>query len=639
MLESLFSPVSIGTLELPNRVVMPPMTTRYADDEGYATDTTVNYYRERARGGTGLLIMEGTQPVQKLPKRHHITDDKYIPALQRVTDAVHEAGGLITSQLLPHRGTDDELNPLAPSPLTTPDGEDVPAITKDGLQELIEEYGEGARRAYEAGFDAIEIHGATGYLLQMFMSPATNHRGDEYGGSLENRTRFARELLQVTRENTSDSFPVWFRICGNEFFDDGIDPAEANRIAKRLAEAGSDAIHVRSGHIFDTTKLVMSGYEPRGVYLDHAERIRQDLDVPLIGNGRINDPEFANDAIADGKADLVSMGRAHIADPHFVRKAKAGNLDRIRRCVGDLKGCRDLVNGNPVTCTVNVMVGREGEEIPDAETPKTVAVVGGGPAGLETARWAAKRGHSVTVYEREDEIGGQLRWGQHAPGKHEYVELLRFFRAELEAYGVDVRTEHEVTTNELSAAEADEVVIATGSGPVIPSIEGISGGIAADRVTTPELLLADETSAYDTPVVYGGTEIGCDVAEYIGERGIDVTIVAPETLVQERLSEEEFVLQTTSRDKILKRLDANDHISIRREARLTAIAEDHVTVTQDGETLELDCDKVILAQAREPERNLDPSAIDVPVRVIGDADAVGGLYSAIHEGADVGQAL
>jgi 2,4-dienoyl-CoA reductase-like NADH-dependent reductase (Old Yellow Enzyme family)/thioredoxin reductase len=632
MLDSLFDPVSIGSLDLPNRVVMPPMVTRYASEDGYVTDRSREYFRERARGGTGLIVFECTYPCERHPQRHWLIDDSYVDGLSSVVDAVHADGGTLAVQLNTHRATSDEVEPLAPSPIELPDGGTAEAISRERMDELVTQFAAGADRAKRAGFDAIEIHAASGYLVQQFLSPRTNRRDDAYGGDLEGRTRFARVLLDAVRDEVGEDFPVWFRMPGHEFLEGGIDPTEATRIGRRLADAGSDALHVTAGHVWNNGHIVINGHDERAVYADYAAAVREAVDVPVIAAGRINDPELADDLIADGKADLTAMGRAHIADPHFARKAEAGDLDGIRRCVGGMEGCRDLVNGNPVTCTVNPRVGREGEATDPAADPETIAVVGGGPAGLEFARWAAWRGHAVTVYEAESEIGGQLRWAQNAPGKREYAELLGFLEAELDRKNVAIRTETDIEAEDLEALSADTVVVATGSAPAVPTVEGLSAAIAAGRVVTPEDVLSGGADV-ETALVYGDSEIGVDVAEYLADRDAAVTIVSPGRLLPERYTEGEGV---TSRDRILASLGEHDRdVETLEHASLQAVEDTtaHV-VDADGDERRLAFDQVVLAGERRP-RSLD---VDDAI-VIGDAETPSDLYTAIHEGARLGRSI
>jgi len=638
MLESLFSDIAIGPLKVPNRVVMPPMTTRFASEDGYVTDQTRAYYRERAKGGPGLIIFESTYPCERHPNRHLLVNDSYVEGLQSVVETVHNEGTNIALQMNPHRATADKLDPLAPSEITTPNGRKVPQITTERIEELILDFAAGAARAKRAGFDGLEIHGASGYIVHQFLSPRTNHRTDEYGGDGEGRTKFARDLLTAVREEVGKDFPVWFRMPGHEFLEGGIDPTESRRIARRLDEAGADALHVTAGHNWNSKHIVISGRDDRGTYTDLSANIKRAVDVPVIVVGRINDPELANEIVAEGKADLTAMGRAHIADPHIVRKAKQGNLQGIRRCVGGLEGCRDLVNGNPVTCTINPRVGREDEEAVSVDDPDEIAVVGGGPAGMETARWAARRGHDVTVFEEEGQIGGQLRWAQNAPGKSEYGPLLEFFQAELNRYGVDIKTATAVPLDNLDSLGADTVVVATGSETSVPNIKGISDAIAAGRVTTPRDVLSGNSSAdesgVENAVVYGDTEIGIDTAEYLSEQGVSVTIVSPGMLLPERYTENEGV---TAREHILEGVERNERIEALADASLSSVGGTEARVHYDGEERTVMFGLLVLAQDRHPRTERFDR--DDSVVVIGDADTPRDLYTAIHEGADIGRSI
>lgn len=634
MLDALFEPVAIGGLELDNRVVMPPMVTRFATEEGYVTERGREYFRERARGGTGLIVFESTYPCERHPQRHLIVDDSYVEGLASVVDAVHDAGTYLAVQLNVHRATADEVEPLCPSAIELPDGRRAERISRDRIDALVGEFATGAERAHRAGFDGVEIHGASGYLVQQFLSPQTNRRDDEYGGDLEGRTRFARELFEAVRATVGDDRPVWFRLSGNEFLDGGIDPTEAARIGARLEAAGADALHVTAGHVWNNGHIVINGHDDRGIYADYAEAVREAVDVPVVAAGRINDPELANDLIADGKADLTAMGRAHIADPHFVRKARMGDLDGIRRCVGGMEGCRDLTNGNPVSCTVNPRVGREGAALEPADDPRRIAVVGGGPAGLECARWAARRGHDVTVYEAEEAVGGQLRWARNAPGKSEYAELLRFLEAELDREDVSVETGTGLETDDVAALDAASVVLATGSEAAVPSVEGLSAAIAAGRVGTSRDVLRGGYDGVEAALVYGRSEIALDVAEYLADRDAAVTIVSEGLFLPERFSDEPN--NVTTRDRLLATLEEQGReVDLLADAALQAVDGQTATVvTESGAKRPVAFDALVLAGERQPRTLPVEDAV-----TIGDAETPADLYGAIHEGARLGRSL
>lgn len=634
MLENVFSDGQIGSLQTDNRIVLPSMNTRLPSEDGRVTEETLDYYRERARGGTGLLTFESTYPCHPHPNRYRITDDSYVAGLSSVVDVVHEEGTNLAVQMNIHRASADQHEPLAPSPLTTPDGTDVPAITREQLASLVKRFADGAKRAREAGFDGIEIHAASGYLIHQFLSPHTNDREDSYGGSLWNRTKLARDVLAAVRDRVGTDFPVWFRISGKEFLDGGIGITEARENARVLAEAGSDAVHVTAGHHWNA-KSTPSGYAERAVYADIAAEIREAVSVPVITVGRINDPAVAERVLAAGKADFVAMARAHLADPHFLRKAKEGEADRIRPCVGGLEGCYDGLNGAPVTCTVNARVGREGEAFAPVDEPTEIAVVGGGPAGMEVARVAGARGHEVTIYERSAELGGQLSWAAHAPAKREYETLVRYYRAELEAHDVTVNCGTDIDETDLADLEADEVVLATGSAPSVPSIPGLSEAAASGFVVRAQEALTDPDPSADRVVVLGAGEEACDAAEYLVETGRAVTIVAPNELLPER------VLDTSRfgyRKRTLARFDRTAGLTVLTDARVDAIDEESVLVTGPDGDRRLECDRLVLATERTPRRGL-AGAGDVVSRVVGDADGGGDLYGAIHDGTAVGNEL
>ena len=652
MVAALFDDLAIGDLTIPNRVVMPPMTTHYATEDGHATDQTVEYYRERAAGGTGLIIFEATYPCEPHPDRHLLTEDSHVESLRAVTDAVHDEDGAIAVQLNPSRATGDEYDAVAPSDVTVPlegvpdERREVRGLTTDEIEGYVERFAAGVRRAKAAGFDGIEIHGASGYLVHQFFSPVTNHRDDEYGGNLKGRTRFARELIAAAREATDSDLPVWIRIAGDEFLDGGFGPAEAKRIAQCLEAAGSAALHVTAGHQWSEGQAygILSGYEERGLNIDLAETVGAAVDVPVMAVGRINDVELAAEIVAEDRADLVAMGRAHIADPHFVRKASAGQVDRIRQCVGGLEGCRDMVfpnypmtlaSGMGVSCTVNALAGNEWKtQTEPATDPKAVTVVGGGPAGLEAARIAGKRGHDVTVYERRDHVGGQVRWMAGAPTKAEHGTLLEFFETELAAYDVTVETGVDVNPDDLTGSAADHLVIAVGSEPSIPLIEGFSAAVADGRVLTVEdVLSGDRTPA--SAAILGGTEAAVDVAVYLRHQEIPSTVIVEP-------DEELLPLRSPITKKgFRKRLD-HPLIDLVTGTRVREITADGVGVVDidDNTSRFVDRQSVILARDRTPTTNF-AERIDacMPFDVVGDATGGGDLYSAIHDGARIGRSL
>ncbi len=406
----LLEPVKIGAMELRNRIVMPPMCTNFASETGAVTQRLIDYYVERARGGVGLVTVEATcvdSPVGRLsPLQLCVDDDKFIGGLNDLVEAIQEKGAKISLQLH-HAGRQTTLavtggaQPVSASETVYKDVK-ARALPAEGIECVVGRFGESAKRAKAAGFDAVEIHGAHGYLIAQFLSPYVNKRIDEYGGDPEKRMRFVLEVLEETRKRVGLDFPIIFRLSGEEFVEDGLTLKEAKGIAQRLERAGVDALHVTAG-VGGTIWPVQPMAVPRGCLVHLAEGIKEVVGIPVIAVGRINNPTLAEEILRDGRADLVSMGRALIADPELPRKVAEGRLDDIRMCTACLRGCSERFNAYlRISCTVNPAVGREKEYmVKPADKPKKVLVVGGGAAGLEAARVAALRGHEVTLYEKE----------------------------------------------------------------------------------------------------------------------------------------------------------------------------------------------------------------------------------------------
>jgi len=654
-MDSLFQDISISDLAVKNRVVMPPMSSHFADGDGNATDQTVAYYRERARGGTGLVIFEATYATEPLGDRHLITRDDHVPALRRVTDAVHEAGGKIALQINPSRGSVDGHDPVAPSETTVPEdsspvslpgehgneeevGKTARRITREEIADITEKFGEGVGRASEAGFDAVEIHGAHGYLLHQFFSPRTNRREDEYGGSVADRTRFAKELLAAGRKAAGSDFPMWVRISGSDFLEGGVDADVSRAVAEELAAAGSDAIHVSGGHTWNQGSGAYGYLTPtdeRAMFAPLAANVREAVDVPVIAAGRINDVEVAAGVLDRGDADLVAMGRAHIADPHFVHKAREGKLEHIRHCVGGLEGCREIaMSGSGIRCTVNPMAGLEHRlSVEPAETTCHVLVVGGGPAGMEVARVASERGHKVTLCERESELGGQLRWAKNTASKWEYETLIEFYKAELDRENVTVRLGEEMTEADIESFGADEVVVATGSTARIPTIQGLGDATVDGRVCTDEEFLTGEAGEADSYAIIGGSESASDIALTLAAEGTESTVVVE--------SDEDFLPLhgPLTHEYFTNRLQ-DDHITVETDASVRAIDDEGVVFRDDsGTERHVEAGQIILAKPRAADPTLHDLDVDVSVYRVGDTTDTVGLYAAVHDGAELARSL
>ncbi|TYO97320.1 2,4-dienoyl-CoA reductase (NADPH2) [Desulfallas thermosapovorans DSM 6562] len=517
----LLSPIKIGRVELKNRVVMPAMHLGYCRD-GFVSEQLVEFYRVRARGGVGLIMVGGCA----IDKYGHgnmirIDDDRYIPGLTELVKGVHSEGGKIAAQLFqPGRYSYSFLSgtqPVAPSPVPSKLTGQMPrALTVDEIQEIVEAFAQGAARAKAAGFDAVEAIGSAGYLISQFLSPVTNQRDDEYGGDFERRMRFGLEVARSIRAAVGPDYPVLFRVGGNDFMPGGNTNREMAMFCKRLEEAGVDAFNVTGGwHETRVPQITMAA--PRGAFVYLARGIREAVNVPVIACNRINDPELAEEILASGLADLVGMARAMIADPDLVTKTATGQSGAIRKCIGCNQGCLDAVfTMKPVSCLVNARAGRELEKEPQPAQPvKQVLVVGGGPGGMEAARVAARRGHRVTLWEKGPRLGGQLNLAAVPPGREEFGTVVEYYNHELARLGVQIELGKEADEDNIKSFGADAVVMATGAAPIEPPI----AGVGQDHVVQAWDVLAGKASTGKKVVIIGGGAVGCETALYLARKG------------------------------------------------------------------------------------------------------------------------
>lgn len=487
----LFEPFWIRGLEIPNRIVMPAMTTRLAMPDGTVTPELIQYYLARAEGGAGLVTVEMGSPE---PRGRHrareigLWDDRFVPGLQMLTSKLKAAGARAAIQI-GHAGghTRQDVtgySPVAPSALSHVVHEIdtrtvVPeALTRVDIRTLIRSFAEAAERMKRAGFDLVELHGAHGYLIAQFLSPLDNHRTDDYGGSLRNRARFALEVVEACRERVGD-FPLIFRLSADEYAPGGLTLEEARELSRWLVEARVDALHVSAGCYRSLPSgaimIPPMGY-PEGVFLHLAGAIKAGVGVPVIAVGRLHNPELAERAVAEGQADMVALGRQLIADPEWPRKAREGRVAEIRPCISCNTCVDSMRDGSRIFCLVNPLAGREGEyRLAPAEHPKRVLVVGGGPAGMEAARVLAERGHRVALVERSDQLGGQLRLAAKAP-LFQNVEtnpgvLLKFVESlasRLERAGVKVMLGQSATPRLIESWQPEAVVLAAGASYRVP---------------------------------------------------------------------------------------------------------------------------------------------------------------------------
>ena len=542
-LRSLFSPIQVGRLTLKNRIYSSGHAEAMAEG-GRPTERLRRYHEAKARGGCALTIFGGSSSVHPSSpaaawKQIANHDDSIIPAYRAIADAVHDHGCLVFTQLthLGRRAQSDaeESNVLlAPSQIPEKVHREVPhELEGEQIAELVRAFGEAARRCQDGGLDGIEISMAHNHLIDQFWSPLFNERLDEYGGSLENRMRFAVEVLTEIRRRVGRDFVVGARISGDELTRGGLTASDMAAITRRLAASGLvDFLSVIGGgaHTYSLQAAAVPNMSfTTGVYVPLTAAIKEAApQMPILHASRIVDPAHADRIIAAGHVDVVGMTRALIADPDLPRKAREGRFDDIRTCVGANEGCIDRIyQGRPVTCVQNPATGREVElaGVQPTTTPKKVVVVGGGVAGLEATRMAALRGHRVVLFEKAAELGGQVLLAARAPARAEYAGIVRFLAAQIRKLAVDVRLAVEATPSVVLAEHPDAVVVATGSRPYIPPVPGIDG----KHVVTDRDVLGGEATVGANVVVVDDvhTQEALSTAELILDQGKRVEVISP----------------------------------------------------------------------------------------------------------------
>ncbi|MEL1133758.1 FAD-dependent oxidoreductase [Desulfitobacterium sp. THU1] len=528
--DPLFSPIRIGTMELKNRIVMPAMHLNYCPT-GEVTDQLIEFYRKRARGGVGLIIVGGCgiDRVGNTIGMVQLDEDRYLPRLQQLVAAIHSEGAKTITQLYQAgRYASSQLTgnqPVAPSPLPSKLTQEIPhELTGEEIKKMIQKFAQAAARTQQAGFDGVEILAGTGYLISEFLSPVTNKRTDEYGGDLPNRMRFALEVVAEIRKAVGPDFPLLARIAGHDFVPGGHTNAEARIFAKALEEAGVNAINVTGGwHETLVPQITMN--VPPAAFRYLARGIKEAVSVPVIASNRITSPELARDILTSGDADLVGMARPLLADPFLPLKAQGLDSSPIRPCVGCNQGCLDHVfRGAPVACLVNAEAGREAElglnnkTQADSAVLKKILVVGGGPAGLEFARVASLRGHDVTVWEKSSQPGGQINLAAAPPDRQDFNRFTDYLVQVCEMQDVKISTGQEATAENLLASFEKEgwtdIVVATGALPMEPPFPVEEGVV----ITQAWDVLAGKETGHNI-VIVGGGSVGVETALYLANQG------------------------------------------------------------------------------------------------------------------------
>ncbi|MGQ9647541.1 MAG: oxidoreductase [Thermodesulfobacteriota bacterium] len=643
----LFEPGMIGKMEVRNRIVMPPMATNFAGPFGEPTERLIKYYAERAKGGAGLIIVENVQV--KYPEGKNIAcqlrldQDKYIPGYQELAEAVKAYGARIFIQIH-HAGRQyhdiEGAEGVAPSAI--PCGflqRPVRELRSEEIRDLIERFSETALRAKKAGMDGVEFHGAHGYLIGQFMSPHTNQRLDEWGGAFDRRMRFPLEIIRRTREKVGPDFPICFRFSADEFVPGGLTLEDSKGIAQTLEKAGINVLHVSCGIYESMPKILEPMHYEEGWRVYLGEAIKKVVKIPVITVGQIRTPAMAEQILKEGKADFVALGRPLIADPEWPNKAREGRDQEIRKCISCNIGC---IGGHVfadlyMRCSVNPVVGHERLEgwvnLEPAKKKKRVMVIGAGPGGMEAARIAALRGHKVTLYEREKELGGQQRIASRGPGKSKLNFIRDYYHFQLPKVGVKIELGKEVDGKTfIEKAKPDVVILATGAEPLLPDIPGISG---KNVLMSWEVLSGKVEVPGKSVVIAGGGLVGCETALQLAEKGKKVTIVE---MLEELATDMEPI---TRFDLLTERLPKAGIQSITKRV-IAEISEKGVTVLDPlGKKSLVEAENVIIALGSKSFNPLEEKARElVPeVYVIGDAKEPRQIIHATFEGASVARLI
>ncbi|WP_069741144.1 NADPH-dependent 2,4-dienoyl-CoA reductase [Streptomyces sp. EN23] len=666
---TLLSPLDLGFTTLPNRVLMGSMHIGLEEAErGF--ERMAAFYAERARGGVGLMVTGGIAPSERacsFPGGAKMTTEAEAEQHREITSAVHAAGGRIAMQILHFGRYAHHPDLVAPSAIQAPISGFVPnALTDEQVEETIEEFVRAAELARFAGYDGVEIMGSEGYLINEFIVSATNHRTDRWGGGFENRIRLPIEIVRRVRERVGEDFILIYRLSMLDLVPGGSTLDEVVTLAREIEAAGATIINTGIGWHEARIPTIATSV-PRGAFSWVTEKVREAVSVPLVTSNRINTPEVAEEILASGRADMVSMARPFLADPEFVAKAAAGRADAINTCIGCNQACLDHIFSLKITsCLVNPRACHETELVlSPTRTRKRVAVVGAGPAGLACSVTAAERGHAVTLFDTAGEIGGQLNVARRVPGKEEFDETLRYFRTRLAELDVDVRLSTRADTAALDGF--DEIVLATGVEPRTPAIPG------TDRPNVVSYLdvLRDGAPVGDRVAIVGAGGIGFDVAEFLTAGG-DAASLDPDTFFRQWGVDTAYEGRGGLRAPERPKSPRTVHLVQRRTTKVGAglgkttgwihrtelrhrgvemiagasydlIDDEGLHLTVGGERRVLPVDTVVLCAGQEPRRELyeELSAGAVPVHLIGGADVAAELDAkrAIRQGTELAATL
>lgn len=654
--ELLSSPIRIGRLTIKNRIVFPPMNTNFSNENGAVTPQMTEYFARRAKGGAGLIVVEAASVTPEV-KNHcvqpMICDDMYIPELSKMVEKIHRYGAKASVEIV-HYGSEA----LCPGPKYSSSdvsgiaGVEVEPLSKEKIVKIEEQFANAVVIAEKAGFDAVTLHGTHGYLIAQFLSPAYNKRNDEYGGCLENRARFLKEIVEKCRKRVGNGFPIMVRISADEYFKGGRTIDETVELAKIIENIGVDAIDLSCGlpasYMFSIAPGTLPGM--KGLQKDNSKAIKAAINIPVIISGGIRSPQTAEDFLCEGVADLIVFGRSQLADPDFAKKAFSGKENQIKPCLSCLTCLYSLRRENCMRCAVNPEVGREYELIvpPEKVIDRKMVVLGAGPAGMEAACDAAKRGYDVTLVERRDRVGGSLLPASVPPGKEDMRKLIEWYEREIGRLGVKVMLNTEYTAALDQVIGPDILLNAVGA----EFSRMIHGSDKSNVITAIDALNHPERVG-ENVVIIGGGNTGCETSEFFSDGAREIKITRVKNFKRE-LEYKEIPIKGGKNKKVTiveffpragEKLGGyhkplmdvklkTGGVRIMTSTKVTQIHEDGRVDVEGVVTAEkeiLYADTVILAGGMRPIQGFEKSVAEI-VQAIGDCKEVGKIENAIYDG-------